>query len=118
MNLNGDIGSDENNSKEKIMVLLACNADWNDKVLTLVNGKSEKWIILAICTDFIPSSLHFNSIFIKPNIYIVIIQFILTCPISCTMIYSDEINQIKSTKGHMCQMQTLGQMMDDDFHMS
>jgi hypothetical protein len=28
--------------------------------------------------------------------YIVIIQFILTCPISCTMIYSDEINQIKS----------------------
>jgi hypothetical protein len=38
----------------------------------------------------------FHSIFIKPYIYIVIIQFILTCPISCTMIYSDEINQIKS----------------------
>jgi hypothetical protein len=41
-------------------------------------------------------SFHFHSIFIKPNMYIVVIQFILTCPISCTMIYSDEINQIKS----------------------
>jgi hypothetical protein len=47
---------------------------------------------------FIPSSFHFHSIFIKPYIYIVIIQFILTCPISCTMIYSDEINQIKSNQ--------------------
>jgi hypothetical protein len=47
---------------------------------------------------FIPSSFHFHSIFIKPYIYIVIIQFILTCPLSCTMIYSDEINQIKSNQ--------------------
>jgi hypothetical protein len=39
--------------------------------------------------------IHFHFFFIKPNMYIVIIQFILTCPISCTMIYSDEINQIE-----------------------
>jgi hypothetical protein len=33
--------SAENNSKERKVVLLACNADWSDKILSLVIGKSE-----------------------------------------------------------------------------
>jgi hypothetical protein len=41
--------------------------------------------------------VHFPYLFVCFNVVVVIIQFILTCPISCTMIYSDEINQIKQS---------------------
>jgi hypothetical protein len=33
--------SAENNSKGRKMVLLACNADWSDKILSLDTGKNE-----------------------------------------------------------------------------
>jgi hypothetical protein len=63
---------------------------------SVTNIRSQSKVLLCSSFRFIPYSFHFHSIFIKPYVYI-IIQFILTCPISCTMIYSDEINQIIST---------------------
>jgi hypothetical protein len=41
LSLKGITVSGENNSKERKMMLLACNADWTDKLLSLITGKSE-----------------------------------------------------------------------------